>query len=154
MAINRWVASKWSSGSSDDYEDERVKFLIDTPDTFRSHLDYSSKTVRSTTSRNKLIDLLGAEYLLLLNDLEDEVKQSKMSHNGPRKTRVAPKLDKPRRGDLIKEESDDDVFDSAEDLNNFRRYTGRRHIGTGNWGEDCVKNKRRDSAPILTIPQR
>ena len=78
-----------------------------------------------------------------------------------RKTRVSPKpTSKSDSEYLIEEEPEDDVFEDAEDLNNYKKY---HHIGTNNWGEDTWndignnqrnKHKRRVSAPILTLPSR
>ena len=150
MAINRWVKANWSVGSAEDEEEDKIKFLMSSPELLRKRA--SNEDVRKAISRNKLIDLLGAEYLLLLNDMDDTGKT--------RKTRVAPKRNKSNSKYSIKEEPDDDVIDEAEDLNNYKKY---HHIGTNNWGEDTWndkdkyfqnKHKRRVSAPILTLPPR
>lgn len=150
MAINRWVKANWSVGSAEDEEEDKIKFLMSSPELLRKRA--SNEDVRKAISRNKLIDLLGAEYLLLLNDMDDTGKT--------RKTRVAPKRKRSNSKYLIEEEPDDDVIDEAEDLNNYKKY---HHIGTNNWGEDTWndknknfqnKHKRRVSAPILTLPPR
>ena len=154
MAINRWVKANWSSMSAEDEEEEKVKFLMSSPDLLKRR--GSNEDVRKAMSRNKLIDLLGAEYLLLLNDMND----TNLKNISSRKTRVSPKPNKSNSKHLIREEPEDDVFDAAEDSYNYKKY---HHIGTDNWGEDTWndrdkyqqnKHKRRVSAPILTIPSR
>ena len=163
MAINRWsnrsIKATWSIDNCDDDEEEKVKFLMSSPDTFSSRFDNDNKEeIRKANSRNKLIDLLGAEYLLLLNDLDDDLKQHKRAFQATRKTRVGPKPNKKRNRNLIYEEPEGDTFNDEENLYNYKKY---HHIGTNNWGEDSWndiskknEHKRRGSAPILTIPKR
>ena len=161
MPMNRWVQSSWSFRRSDsDNEDDKVKFFMSTPEW------PSTKRVLenhpSSKSKNKLIDLLGSEYLTLLAELDEEEKCRKMISAVPRKPRMVPKCS------MVEEEAEneEDVFDADEDLKNFNRYhrisaanpkedhqknkqiaekqkledtklfKKYNHIGTGNWGED------------------
>ena len=161
MAINRWsnrsIKATWSIDDSDD-DEEKVKFLMSSPEPFSSRFGNDNKEeIKKANSRNKLIDLLGAEYLSLLNEFDDDLKQHKRGFQTTRNTRVGPKPHKKRKRSLIAEEPEDDTFNEEENLNNYKRY---HHIGVNNWGEDSAymskktEHKRRGSAPILTIPKR
>ena len=164
MAFNRWsnrsIRATWSIDNCDDDEEEKIKFLMSTPEPYSSSLDDHKKNeARKANSRNKLIDLLGAEYLLLLNEVDDDdLKHHKKALQAGRKTRVGPKPNGKRDRNFIEEEPEDDVFNEEENQRNFRRY---HHIGTNNWGEDTWNDfdqrkhwKRRGSAPIITLPER
>ena len=168
MAFNRWsnrsIRATWSIDNCDDDEEEKVKFLMSSPDPFSFGLDdHKKEETRKANSRSKLIDLLGAEYLLLLNELDDDLKQHKKVLQAARKIKVGPKPNEKskrleRKFSICEESEDDDTFDEEENQRNFRRY---HHIGTNNWGEDNWNDldkrkdhKRRGSVPIMTIPKR
>ena len=168
MAFNRWsnrsIRAQWSIDNCDDDEEEKVKFLMSSPEPFSSRLDnHMKEETRKATSRTKLIDLLGAEYLVLLNEQDDDdLKHHKNILQAARKIKVVPKPNgkskRLERKFSIDEEPEDDTFNEEENQSNFRKY---HHIGTDNWGEDSWNDigkrkdhKRRSSAPIITIPKR
>lgn len=168
MAFNRWsnrsIRAQWSIDNCDDDEEEKVKFLMSSPEPFSSRLDnHTKEETRKATSRTKLIDLLGAEYLVLLNEQDDDdLKHHKNILQAARKIKVGPKPNgkskRLERKFSIEEEPEDDTFNEEENQRNFRKY---HHIGTDNWGEDNWNDlgkrkdhKRRGSAPIITIPKR
>ena len=168
MAMNRWVKSAWSFDGGDD-EDEKVRFLMSTPEKYRPDLNEGNEDVRRAKSKNKLIELLGAEYLSLLNELNQENRPHKIRTNASKNIRVGPTSKDSGLKDSIVEESEDDTIDPDEDLNNFRRYHQMQHsprpsrqsLGVDNWGEDTcndlharMKRKRRSSSPIITISPR
>ena len=131
---HRTIRSRWSAGGSDDDEEEKVKFLMSDPaEKFMLHTNDSKAEVRKARSRNKLIELLGAEYLSLLNELNEEPGAHKGSNNAARKQRLKVKSIDSYSKDQILEEPEDDIFNEDEDEENFRRY---RCMGTGKSEEE------------------
>lgn len=130
----RTIKSRWSAGGSDDDEEEKVKFLMSDPaEKFTLHTNNSKADVRKARSRNKLIELLGAEYLSLLNELNEEPGPHKGPNNAVRKPRLKLKSIDSNAKDLILEEHEEDIFDEDEDEENFRRY---RCMSTGKGEEE------------------
>ena len=92
--------------------------------------NHMKEETRKATSRTKLIDLLGAEYLVLLNEQDDDdLKHHKNILQGARKIKVGPKPNgkakRLERKFSIEEEPEDDTFNEEEnqnlwDINNIR----------------------------------
>ena len=157
MAMNRWVKSAWSTGRTDDSEEEKIRFLMSRPEDEDYVARIKDNDTKARNSRNKLIEMLGAEYLSLVDNVDTDMKPqmsgSIMKPAIRKKGILQKKAFFTSKPDILEE--DEDEIDKNEDLELFAQY---HHMGVSNWGEDnwrerkkSKKYKRRMSAPLNVV---
>ena len=125
MAMHRWVKAAWSADQSDD-EEAKLKFLSDDYSHW-SRLRKRDEDLRPTSSRNKLMDLLGAEYLSLLKEM-DHAAKCEAHDQTPKKNSQWSKRNSYDSGPSILEAGEDEVCRPSSSKNKLIGVLGAEYV--------------------------